>query len=288
MKNLINGILDFRRNILPSLTDMFKHLDKGQSPDTLFVACSDSRVVPNLFASTSPGEMFVVRNVGNLIPPCLDKSKNHDHNHNHHNQFVDSAGAALEFSSLNLKVKNIVACGHSKCGAMGFLNQGKLDELKDSMPYIYNWLHNGKTSVEKLTKYKADPTTPLLFKGLSEDGDVSAHFDLEVFSDVDVLSQVNALQQLEHVASYKVVQERIKNKEVIMHAWWFNIANAEVWAFSDRKQKFLLLDEERAQVLLEKIESYEKGSPKKDNSPNGDYLPPWLAGIGIKVPKKNK
>src|SRR3954471_6123986 len=70
MRKLIRGIVDFRQNVRPKVKDTFAELALGQSPDTLFIACSDSRVVPNLFASADPGDLFVIRNVGNLVPPA--------------------------------------------------------------------------------------------------------------------------------------------------------------------------------------------------------------------------
>lgn len=288
MRYLIHGILDFRRRFLPQLVDTFKKLDEGQYPDCLFVACSDSRVVPNLFASTNPGEMFVVRNVGNLIPPPLHQSKDQIHNKEgkeeikkpEGSQFIDSTGAALEFSTMVLGVQNIVVCGHSKCGAMNKFHacKGDTSGMAKDTPYISGWLNNISTSLEKLNKYK-ETKEPIRFKGLADDGDIFAHIDIENLSDADQLSQVNVLQQLEHIAQYGVVSERVLKKELILHGWWFNIGKAEVWAFSDRKQRFLLLDEERAEILLEKISQVEQGNVST-------IPPPWVAGIRKKKEEK--
>jgi carbonic anhydrase len=88
VKKLIRGIIEFRQNVVEGYRDTFAKLALGQSPDTLFIACSDSRVVPNLFASTNPGDLFVIRNVGNLVAPFHDYC---------------AEGAAIEFSVLNLK-----------------------------------------------------------------------------------------------------------------------------------------------------------------------------------------
>src|SRR5881394_3962269 len=105
MKKLVHGIVDFRKNVRPRYKDTFAQLALGQSPDTLFIACSDSRVVPNLFASTNPGDLFVVRNVGNLIPPCDSKGVS---------IADESEAAAVEFAVLTLQVRDIVICGHSE------------------------------------------------------------------------------------------------------------------------------------------------------------------------------
>lgn len=95
--------MEFRRTRRESMRETFAKLALGQNPDCLFIACSDSRVAANVFASTDPGDLFVVRNLGNIMPPFPDKG---------------SAVAALEFSLETLKVSHIVVCGHSDCGAM--------------------------------------------------------------------------------------------------------------------------------------------------------------------------
>src|SRR3954471_16096395 len=105
MRKLIRGIVDFRQNVRPKVKDTFAQLALGQRPDTLFIACSDSRVVPNLFASSDPGDLFVIRNVGNLIPPCGEKGRSTSD---------ESEAAAIEFALLNLTVTEIVICGHSE------------------------------------------------------------------------------------------------------------------------------------------------------------------------------
>ena len=113
MKKLLNGIVDFRKNVRPAVKDTFALLALGQRPDALFIACSDSRVVPNLFASTEPGDMFVIRNVGNLIPP-----------YNAAHPASGSEAAAIEFGLTNLPISDVIVCGHSECGAIGALSQG--------------------------------------------------------------------------------------------------------------------------------------------------------------------
>src|SRR3954468_4830459 len=119
MKKLLNGIVDFRKNVRPLVKDTFAQLALGQRPDTLFIACSDSRVVPNLFASSDPGDLFVIRNVGNLIPPCGEDGMSSSD---------ESEAAAIEFALMALPVEQIVVCGHSECGAMNMLAAGHRDE----------------------------------------------------------------------------------------------------------------------------------------------------------------
>src|SRR5271168_347097 len=101
MKKLIQGIVDFRKNLTEENRELFAKLALNQAPDTLFIACSDSRVVPNLFASTNPGDLFVVRNIGNMVPSC---------GCNGQSSGDESVAAALEFALTTLNVSNIVVC----------------------------------------------------------------------------------------------------------------------------------------------------------------------------------
>src|SRR5712691_7179979 len=116
MKKLIQGIIDFRKHRIADYREKFSKLALGQSPDTLFIACSDSRVVPNLFASADPGDLFVIRNVGNIIAPADREGRS---------QSDESEAAAMEFSIEKLNVTDIIVCGHSECGAMQAIIAGR-------------------------------------------------------------------------------------------------------------------------------------------------------------------
>lgn len=129
MKKLIKGIMEFRRTRRDQVKDLFADLALGQSPDCFFIACSDSRVAVNVFASTDPGDLFVIRNLGNIIPPSPDKG---------------SAVAALEFATQVLKVGHIIVCGHSDCGAMRALASDH-DHL--SATPLGLWLRHAKDAV---------------------------------------------------------------------------------------------------------------------------------------------
>lgn len=110
MRKLLNGLMKYRREELPQRREMFRRLaEEGQSPDTLFIACSDSRIVPNLLTSGEPGDLFTLRTIGNLIAPC-DAGGNA--------QGDVSEAAAIEYSLVVLGIRDIVICGHSHCGAM--------------------------------------------------------------------------------------------------------------------------------------------------------------------------
>lgn len=133
MKKLIEGIVEFHKNIRPGYRETFKKLALEQQPDTLFIACSDSRVVPNLFASTEPGDLFVVRNVGNLVPPAGSAEG-------------EAEAAALEFAVSRFPIADIVVCGHSDCGAMKALASAE----GSAGPALRRWLTVGRASLERL------------------------------------------------------------------------------------------------------------------------------------------
>lgn len=217
MKKLVKGIVEFRQNVLPGYREKFAQLALGQSPDSLFIACSDSRVVPNLFASTDPGDLFVVRNVGNLIPCCGTDG---------HSTADESEAAAIEFAVMNLNVANIVICGHSECGAMQALIDGR-----DQVPArnLRAWLRHGEPSLDRLSERSTE------------------------FSRVNLLSQLNVLQQLEHLASYPIVRERLAGNQLKLHGWWFELSTANVYAYEENLGKFILIDEEEAERILSRI-----------------------------------
>lgn len=215
MRKLIRGIVEYRKRTRPAYRKRFARLALGQKPDALLIACSDSRVVPNLFASTEPGDLFVVRNVGNLIPPFGGRDGRH----------YPSEGAALEFAALILRVKDIIVCGHSSCGAMGALLDGL--QAKTAV-HLKGWLGHARPAVERLRagiRMKAD---------LPQD---------------DQLSQINVLEQIAHIRSYPAIARLVKAGKLRLHAWWFDIRAAEVLHFKPGENRFVVIDEREAARL---------------------------------------
>ncbi len=219
MRKLIRGIIDFRKNRRPGYQETFSRLALGQAPDALFIACSDSRVAANVFASTEPGDLFVIRNVGNLVPlagqggvPDRDTS----------------AAAAIEFSSLVLQVRDIVVCGHSECGAMRALHEGR-----EVGPSLQAWLTHAREPLRQLRS------------GVRMPADLAPH---------NHLSQLNVLQQLEHLRSYPILRERIRAGSLRLNAWWFDIAQAEVLAYEESAGRFVVIDEAEGARLLERLD----------------------------------
>lgn len=221
MKKLLKGIIEFRKNVLEGYRESFARLALEQSPDSLFIACSDSRVVPNLFASTNPGDLFVLRNVGNMIAPCGPGVLSSGD---------ESEAAAVEFALSSLKTSNIIICGHSECGAMKAIVAGRIHV---QVPNLRSWLQHGE---EALTLFKDDVITP---------ADMSLH---------NQASQRNVLLQIEHLKTYPIVHNALADKKVRIHAWWFDIANADVYAYEEEFKKFVIIDETEAERILAKLE----------------------------------
>lgn len=217
MKKLIQGIVDFRKNLTLENRELFAKLALSQQPDALFIACSDSRVVPNLFASTNPGDLFVLRNIGNLIPPMPDARRE------------NSVSAVIEYAIFALNVSNIIVCGHSECGAMKALVQ-EIDPA--TCPNLKSWLRYGSESLNKVKN------------GFVINPSLSLH---------NQVSQVNVLQQMQHLMSYPFISYRVKKNELQIHGLWFDIAHADVYCYEQALNQFVLIDENEGQLILERL-----------------------------------
>lgn len=220
MHKLISGIVEFREQHLPGLAERFRELALAQSPDTLMITCSDSRVVPDLLVSTDPGDLFVMCNVGNLVPPATDEGIS----------IGDlSEASAIEYAVLALKVANIVVCGHSECGAMKAAmerNPG-LDA-----PNLEKWLHHTRTAAFRLDHEGALDAT------------LKPH---------DQLSQLNVLVQLEHLMSYPIVRARVGAGTLRLSGWWFDIASGNMYSYERASRSFVLIDRQLAERLIARI-----------------------------------
>jgi carbonic anhydrase len=217
MRRLIEGIVDYRENLLPQYLERFQNLAHRQTPDTLFIACSDSRVVPNLLVSTDPGDLFVIRNVGNLISPSnVEGTSTGD----------VSEASAIEYALLALGVTNIVICGHSECGAMKAVLARK--EMTGTLN-IALWLHHARASAFRLeNEGPLDPT-------------LAPH---------NQLSQINVLVQLEHLMSYPIVRDRVTAGKLQLSGWWFEISTGGVYVYDRTARRFELIDRARAERMI--------------------------------------
>jgi len=220
MKKLIQGLLDFQRHSLPPYRATFARLAKGQSPDCLFITCADSRVVPNLLVSMDPGDLFVMRNVGNMVAPGDETGQSVGDR---------SEAAAVEYALLHLPVVDVVICGHSSCGAMKALLGGDVDPRA---PNLSDWLDLGRGALQSLER----------------SGQVGVGLE-----PADRLSQLNVLQQLNHLRSYPLVRERLAAGTLRLHGWWFDIGNARVHAYRPGRECFVPIDELEGEQMLAEL-----------------------------------
>ena len=220
MRKLISGIVEFREQQLPNYAARFRDLALAQTPDTLMVTCSDSRVVPDLLASTHPGDLFTMRNVGNLVPSATAEGVS----------VGDvSEASAIEYAVLVLKVANIVVCGHSECGAMKAV---LAPSTKPNSPNLQKWLHHASTAAVRLEQEGAlDPA-------------LQPH---------DQLSQLNVLVQLEHLMSYPIVRAQVAAGALQLSGWWFNIATGDMFSYERASRSFEVIDRKLAERLIARL-----------------------------------
>ncbi|MGH9616162.1 MAG: carbonic anhydrase [Acidobacteriaceae bacterium] len=204
MKRIIDGVLKFQAEVYPAQKALFKELSNGQRPQALFIGCSDSRVIPELFTQQGPGDLFVVRNVGNIVPP--------------HGSPPAGVVASVEYAVAVLGVPDIIVCGHSGCGAMSaILNDA---ETLKALPEVSRWLNfaNAAALAAERQDAKQDSQARL-----------------------DVLVRANVLAQLANLLTHPVVSNAVKLKEVRLHGWVFDIATATVTTYDAEAGEFVPL-----------------------------------------------
>jgi carbonic anhydrase len=205
MQQLIHGIHQFRTQDFGSLEGRFRELADGQRPETLFITCSDSRVVPNLLTRTGPGDLFILRNAGNLVPP--------------YGATTCGEAATIEFAVAGLGVQEIVICGHSHCGAMkGLLHP----DAVASLPAMSSWLGHAATTRRILDDH---------YGHLTDDDERLAAAIRE-----------NVLVQLEHLRTLPAVASRLRRGDLRLHGWVYQIECGEVLAYDLESEEFVPMD----------------------------------------------
>jgi carbonic anhydrase len=217
---LLQRLRRFREDAFPHYQARFRELvDDGQHPTTLFIGCSDSRLVPYLLTGAGPGELFMVRNVGAFVPPCcgrLDTSGPAGHWRGGHH----GTAAAIEFAVLNLKVKHIVVCGHSHCGAIKAL----YEDLSPEAVNLGAWLDLAREAVLPVRLFA--PEGDELQDGLRP----------EVLRRTE---QRAIVLQLERLMDYPMVRRRVERRELALHGWHYVIEDGEVHVFDLKSGRFI-------------------------------------------------
>jgi carbonic anhydrase len=209
MEKLVNGFLKFRTEVFEGKKDLFTRLSTNQAPRALFITCSDSRVDPTLLTQTDPGELFILRNAGNLVPP--------------YGSMPGGSTATIEFAMAVLQVPHIIVCGHTDCGAMKALAHP--EEVED-LPAVRKWVEQAETTRRIMREHYAGlEGSDLLIKATQE----------------NVRSQLDNLRTHPSVA-LKLATGGGQSKRLV-----YSISTGDVWVYDFSSEKFVSLIDEAAQ-----------------------------------------
>lgn len=205
MQRLLEGVHRFRKEEFGRYRALFRRLSReGQHPHTLFITCSDSRVLAELITQSQPGDLLVVKNVGNIVPPAGVAGD------------TNSTAAAIEFAVQMLRVNDVVICGHSQCGAMQALMRGGPDRA--AAPHLAGWLD------------LAAPVRRLVESDYTHLPDEAAR--------LRAAEEENVLFALDNLRTYPAVQARLADGSLHLHGWFFKIATAELFAYDPDTRQF--------------------------------------------------
>ncbi len=202
LKELKTGIRQFRTEIYPvNEATYLKAVSEPQRPHALFVTCADSRIDPELITQSGPGDLFVTRNVGNLVPA--------------YGEMMGGVSAVIEYAVMELKVQHVVVCGHTDCGAMkGLLHPESLEK----MPTVRSWLKNAHAALS-------------VANSLAEDGETPGEL-------IRRLTQENVLLQLQHLRTHPSVAGAMAREELTISGWVYDIGRGEVRISEDGGRVF--------------------------------------------------
>jgi len=210
MEKVISGVVKFKSTSFEERKKLFAELANGQSPEVLFITCSDSRIDPNLITQTEPGELFIIRNAGNIVPP--------------HARVAGGVTASIEFAVAALGVKHIVVCGHTDCGAMkGALNVSALSDL----PHVQEWLDHTRAAVEVVRARHGNATE----------------------NELSSVTEENVLLQLQHLRTHPAVLAKMSTGKVDLHGWVYDIEHGSVNAYDQDQDKFVPVEERYATLI---------------------------------------
>lgn len=204
MKDVIEGFLRFQKEAFPQRSKLFKKLASNQNPKTLFISCSDSRLVPELVTQREPGELFVIRNAGNIVPPFGPEP--------------GGVSASVEYAVMALGVRDIVVCGHSDCGAMTAVANC---QCLDHMPAVAHWLRYADAA-----------------KAINE---AEEHSSTQ--SRVDGMVHQNVIAQLGNLRTHPCVALALAKGNITLHGWVYDIESGCIEAFDSKSGKFISLSD---------------------------------------------
>jgi carbonic anhydrase len=206
---LIESHKEFKKKYGKKYASLFKELvENGQSPKTLFIACSDSRVVPNLITHTKPGDLFIARNIGNFIPPFDPDSE------------ASSTPAVIEYALSVLNVGNVIICGHTECGACKSLHQD-IPENDIEMTNVRKWLSFGYGPRDQALALVGKEDAKRLYSATEK---------------------FNVIEQTKNLLTYPVVKRKVAEGKIFVQGWYYHLNNGELEYFDPVEHRFLPLE----------------------------------------------
>ncbi len=203
----MDGVRRFQEQAYPQRSALFQGLAQGQDPHTLFITCADSRIVPELITQTEPGELFVSRNIGNIVPA--------------YGEMMGGVSAVIEFACTALEVSDIVVCGHSDCGAIkALLNPDT--EIMHRMPTVRSWLRNAhaaRSVVEALQP------------------------DLAPAAKLEAIVEQNVRTQLQHLRTHPSVAARMACGSLRLHGWVYGIGSGSIGILEGGEGRLVSLEQ---------------------------------------------
>ena len=198
MQKLIDGVAKFQSEVVTEHQALFDMLATGQSPDVLFITCADSRIDPAMITQTMPGELFVCRNAGNVVPP--------------HGQSIEGTTASIEFATAVLGVKHIVVCGHTDCGA---IKGAMAPQNLDAIPRVQDWVGHARAAVKAAEATQGEGNVDLL-----------------------TATERNVVLQMSHLNSHPSVAARLASGDIDVHGWVYHIGSGDVTAYDSASDSF--------------------------------------------------
>ncbi|WP_263143708.1 carbonic anhydrase [Pseudomonas sp. RIT-PI-AD] len=203
LQTIVEGFLRFRHEVFPEQEELFKKLATAQQPRAMFITCADSRIVPELITQSAPGDLFVTRNVGNVVPP--------------YGQMNGGVSTAIEYAVLALGVQHIIVCGHSDCGAMkAVLAPATLER----MPTVKAWLRHAEVA-----------------RTVVADNCTCAEHEV-----LGVLTEENVVSQLDHLRTHPSVASRLASGQLFIHGWVYDIETCAIRAYDAERGEFRPID----------------------------------------------
>jgi carbonic anhydrase len=206
MEKLVKGFLKFRNEVFGKKKELFTTLSDKQTPRALFITCSDSRVDPTLLTQTDPGELFILRNAGNMVPP--------------YGSMQGGSTATIEYAVAMLNVPHIIVCGHTDCAVMKALLHP--DQVHD-LPAVKEWLGQAETT-----------------RRLMRDHHVASTGKRRLIQ----TTQENVRSQLDHLRTHPSVALALRKGKVDLHGWVYSIATGDVWVYDFNSEEFTSLLED--------------------------------------------